>query len=494
MDTQFTRFESVDLAKHDLERAALPEAAVYAGRQYLAPCPHHSDSDASRILLMENSGFTGTGGMYSSAMRLPILFLAASLATQAETIYVDGNAGPGGDGSAGQPYNTLNTAVAYANGVDKPTVIQVAPGRYEVGEPLKIERSMTIKGSNQLEFDADGLPTGRLLDPAMETRIVSGPTFTVGSPMIFVGKSGQLVYDVTLRNLTLQSGPTAIPGLVHFARVQYFEVRDCIFLGRGDSGLSNVPAIDTYASSGTIRRTYTTRLQGAAFMGAGYAQSPAYVIFRKNRSVENVAGAYLVGTSDGITEPGDQLYAEVRDNDLSRNVAGNSTGLRISIKSVETLVGGKTDLATGNIHALIRHNRFIGNGVGIAIDAGAVTRRAPPPPPDVCDGRTFSGSLDLTLRDNEIADSVVVPSLITFTQGQQARNILAGRATNFLNIGYLHSSTFNIDDPDGTLANSFILHPKTDTFTGPPCAADLDNEPLHNTLRINGSIIPDTTP
>jgi hypothetical protein len=258
--------------------------------------------------------------------------------------------------------------------------------------------------------------------------------------------------------------------------------------------LSNVPAIDTYASSGTIRRNYTTRLQGAAFIGAGYAQSPAFVVFRKNRSVENVVGAYLVGTSDGITEPGDQLYAEVRDNDLSRNTAGNRTGLRIVIKGLEALVGGKTGLSTGNIHALIRHNRFIGNGVGIAIDGGFVTRRAPAPPPDVCDGRTFSGSMDITLRDNEIADSIEAPSLITFTQAQKARNILAGRPTNFLDIGYLHSSTFNIDDPDGTLANSFILHPKTDPFTGPPCAADLENEPLQNTLRINGSIIPETAP
>lgn len=127
---------------------------------------------------------------------LKTLVFVTALAMRGDVLYVDAKASPGGDGSADRPYQTFNEAVSYANGLDRPVVIQMAAGRYEITDPVKIERSMTIRGVNQLEFDADGLPTGKLLDPAAETRIVTSAKYSVRAPMIFVGKSGEVIYDV----------------------------------------------------------------------------------------------------------------------------------------------------------------------------------------------------------------------------------------------------------------------------------------------------------
>lgn len=264
-------------------------------------------------------------------------------------------------------------------------------------------------------------------------------------------------------------------------------------IGREGPGYTPITGIDTYASSGTIRRNYAGPLQGSAFIGAGYAQSPAHVVFQKNRTVGNVVGVYLVGTSDGITEPGGQLYADVRDNDIRDSVpTGNGTGIRIIVKGTETLVGGGTGLSHGSVQALIRNNRITGNRVGISIDAGFSTRRNPAPAADTCDERTFSGYMDLTLRKNQLSGSLLAPALITFTQAQTTRSVLEGTTPSFPTIQFLHSATYNIIDPDGTLADAYILHPKTDPFVGPPCAADAEREELHNTLRINGVIVPNS--
>lgn len=423
------------------------------------------------------------------------LLFAASITIPAQTIHVDDDAAPGGDGSARRPFHRLQDAVAEANSRSKAPVIQMAPGTYELTETLKIENSMTINGSSELEFDFANLPTGRVADPSTETRIVASPELQ--RLMISVGKDGAVIRDVKLRRLVMQNSATN-PNILDFSRVQNYEVRDCIFLGFGELASSPGSAINSFASSGMIRSTYTTRLLGAAFMAAGYPESPAKMVFRQNRAVGNRVGIFLQGTSDGIFEPGDQLEAEVRNNDLSGNFQQRaSAGIRILTKGPETVLGpgyGFTGLATGNIRAVIQRNRLVGNKFGIVIDGGFVLRRVAGSNPPVCDTRVYRGQFDLTFRENELAESTFRPAVITFTNFQATLGILEGAAPNFTMQQFQHFSTYNIGDRQNLLGGAVVQHPANDPFTGPPCEADTTSEQLHNVLRINGTTLPNAVP
>jgi hypothetical protein len=54
---------------------------------------------------------------------------------------------------------------------------------------------------------------------------------------------------------------------------------------------------------------------------------------------------------------------------------------------------------------------------------------------------------------------------------------------------YLHSATYNISDPEGSLAGAWIDHPELDPYIG-ECPNDADHEALHNTLIYNGVAVP----
>jgi hypothetical protein len=148
-----------------------------------------------------------------------------------------------------------------------------------------------------------------------------------------------------------------------------------------------------------------------------------------------------------------------------------------------------TGLSTGNIQATIRNNRIVGNKVGIVIDGGFVSRRKPPPPANVCDPRTFIASLDLSLRQNTVADSALRSAIVTFTQLQRELDTLEGIPINFAQSQFLHLTTYRIDDPDNALEGWFTDHRASDPFVGGTCILDTTHEPLNNTLEINGSLI-----
>jgi hypothetical protein len=102
----------------------------------------------------------------------------------------------------------------------------------------------------------------------------------------------------------------------------------------------------------------------------------------------------------------------------------------------------------------------------------------------VCDPRVFSGAIDLELAGNTVTGSLVTPALVTFGRS------LAALDPSILPLWqYLHGTTFDISDRDGTLADAWIDHPSTDPYVG-PCPADTTHESLGNNLNYNGTALP----
>jgi hypothetical protein len=116
----------------------------------------------------------------------------------------------------------------------------------------------------------------------------------------------------------------------------------------------------------------------------------------------------------------------------------------------------------------------------VTIDAGFPFRRVG----TTCDPRVYSGTFELELRGNTLSGSRFIPALIAFTRNQAALHQFPLDLWQ-----YLHSATYDITDPDGTLADALIDHPEVDPFIG-PCPNDAAYELLDNRLIYNGTVLP----
>jgi hypothetical protein len=417
------------------------------------------------------------------------LFFAALLtfALQAQTIYVDDNGSANGNGSSQSPFNNIPAAVALANTLGSRPTIRIQPGVYPIASTIRIEKSIELRGSNEMQVDSQGWPLRNVT--AGTEAILVGTAALGNNPMIVFSKPGQVITNIDVRDLSFEAAPGA-GSIMEFARVQDFEVRNSIFVGSTQSLVPGAPGLQTFASTGTIRDNFMSGLLGGAFIHGGYPASPAEVIFERNRVVRGRVGVFLVGTSDGITDPGNFLSSTVKNNDISDNNSGNnSAGLRIIIKGNEALPGyGSTGLSSSTIQATVQNNRLVGNTTGISIDAGFVTRLLPPFSSNTCDTRTFSGMLALNLRDNTLTGNTR-PAVLSFTQLQVTLGL-----GQLARLQYLHNAEYRIEDRDYVLAGQLLDHPATDPFLGGPCASDIAREPLVNALWINGLLIPNTAP
>jgi hypothetical protein len=398
--------------------------------------------------------------------------LAQSLAQgRRSIIHVQADAEPGGDGSGKLPFANIADALALAESASG-AVVLVAPGQYPVSSTLRIQSSVELRGSNMMEMDDTGWPTGSVV-PETETRIFA--TSALGSnALVSVAPGGSGVIDrVTIRNLTFDSGPSRGDDL-SFNRVQDYSVYGNTFRGLAANGIFSV------ASSGRIIGNYISVDGTGVAIAAGYPASPSSVDFVGNRVVDNVAGLVIIGSTSRVAEAGDELDVVIRNNDLSENnrVAGFSFGLRIF--TINRPLGNTQ--SSGNVRALIQSNRIANNQIGVTIDAGFPFRQVG----TVCDSRVFSGRFDLDFRGNTLTGSQFIPALITFTRNQAALHQFPFNLWQ-----YLHSATFEITDKDGTLADAVIDHPELDPFVG-PCPNDATHEELGNTLIYNGSIVPHT--
>jgi hypothetical protein len=352
-------------------------------------------------------------------------------------------------------------------------VVVVEPGQYPVSSTLRIQSPVDLRGSNVMEVDDAGWPTGSIA-PGTETKIVG--TAALGtSALVSVGPSDDgVLHGVQLRNLTFDSGPARGDDL-NFNRTQGYSVYENAFRGLTTNGIFSV------ASSGKIVGNYISVEATGAAITAGYPVSPSTVKFVGNRLVRNIAGLVLIGSTSRVPETGDQLDVLVRNNDLSENnsVAGFSFGLRIFTINRPLGAPGDTQ-STGNVRATIQGNRIADNEIGVTIDAGFPFRRVG----TICDPRVYSGRFELEFRGNTLGGNRFIPSLITFTRNQAALHQFPLDLWQ-----YLHSAIYDITDEDGTLADALIDHPEFDPFVG-PCANDATHELLGNTLIYNGAVLP----
>jgi hypothetical protein len=82
--------------------------------------------------------------------------------------------------------------------------------------------------------------------------------------------------------------------------------------------------------------------------------------------------------------------------------------------------------------------------------------------------------------------AIGLAALIAFTRNQPALHQVPLDTWQ-----YLHSATYDITDPDGTLAGAVIDNPEVDPFIG-GCPNDAAHEVLGNTLVYNGTVLPHT--
>lgn len=386
-------------------------------------------------------------------------------------IHVDAAAAPGGDGSGRAPYRSVGDAVARANALGGGT-IEIESGVYVVSSTIHVKSPMSIRGSNNMQSDRDGLPTG-VLAGGKETRIIGAAALGT-LPLITVGRSDGPIQGVVIANLTVQR--TGLQGVgLEIIRTQGFTVRNSVFTGASFG-------ISTIASSGRIVGNYFTSNGCGTCVAGGNATSPATVEFKGNRSVRNtLAGLLLNGSGTSLVEEADVLDATVRDNDIGENSGSPSFGYGIRIFVIRR--DGPDRQTTGNVRATFTNNRVRHNKIGLVVDAGFPYRTVRGVP----DPRLYSGSVDLSLRENTITGNVM-KALVTFTRSTAALNQsqLNPSATGS-SYKYLQSATYRIVDPDGSLAGYRMDHPTTD----PVDHRQLDNELWYNGRRVsNGRILP----
>ena len=401
--------------------------------------------------------------------------IAASVSPQGNLVlHVDASAPAGGDGSGRTPYQSVGEAVNRANQNGGAQII-VSPGTYPVAQTIRIESPVAILGSNVMSLDADGLPTG-VVAAGTETRLVAAST-PAADTILFVNRAdGGIIRGVKLANLTIEGGAGNVTSVL-FVKTQDFDVRDNLM--KGPIGLN----ISASASSGQVRGNYMTGVGCGICIGAGNAASPSVVDIRGNRAVNSRNGGVLLnGSGTDVDEFADQLDATIENNDLSESVALNGTGFGLRIFIIRRDPGAPVDnQSTGYVRAVVRNNRMVHNQMGLILDAGFPYRRFA----GVCDSRTYTGGIDLTLNNNAIAASTVKPALITFTRSSTALN--AAQRSQYK---YLHNSTFRVSDPDGSLAGYQLDHRNNDPATPLQlCQGEVVSAPLGNHFFYNGAEI-----
>jgi hypothetical protein len=233
-----------------------------------------------------------------------LLALFAGFAINAQSaglqfIYVNGSAPPGGNGTPDKPFNTIGDAVTYARTAGGHPTVQVAPGLYQISNTITIDFPMDLVGSDVLEIDSNGWPTG-VVGSGTQTEIL-GVTALGASPLVLAGNTdGPVIENVNIRGFTFVGGPGGGDDIT-IAQVQNFSVTGNIVTGPSPVITGN--GIGPVASSGLIAGNYIAGVVCGGCIRAGNSASPAYVVFTGNRSVQNQGAGVLLGGASCVIVP-----------------------------------------------------------------------------------------------------------------------------------------------------------------------------------------------
>lgn len=397
-------------------------------------------------------------------------------------LYVDAAANPGGDGSENNPFRRLTDAVAQARliwqvNTNSKIEISVKPGTY-VGRhsntdpniedlPIRLDvPNLKLKGSTSMLLDDHDLPTGEI-ESGKETLLKADPPLAANQSLLIIEPADPVLtvqgLEVSELSFNIGNAPSAVLGIaISVESVQDFTIRNNYVTG----------GIRTRASSGKIQGNYITEGGAGTVILAGSASSPASVVFRGNRSVNNFNGGLFLNGSAITDASFDRLSAVVKDNDLSDNNTNPNAGQGFGIRIVAVRHDPPNQGTSGNVTATISRNRISNNKLGFSIDAGFPYRTFEGSP----DARLHNGTVNLSLEDNEVVGNLQAPALISFTRN--SATLIPSQLSQWK---YLERSTFDITDPDGNLNGYWFDHPVSDP---------LDGRTLQNTLSINGVEIP----
>ena len=400
-----------------------------------------------------------------------LLCTASAFYARAEDLYVPGQ------------FATIQAAIAQARldrlspglSPNETIVIHIAAGLYAETLPLILDvPNLRLQGATSLNIDVDGLPTSSAT--STETRIIAKPPLTGEQTILLLGPTSKDLtgIGVTIQGLVLDAGNggNASDGRdIIIDRVSGFLVRGNVLTG------SAALAVDARASSGTIEANLITGVGCGSCIGAGNRQSPAFYTFQKNRLVGNSQGGVLVAGSnyDGVVHPAllpvapgttfDSVTAVITENDLSDNNQEPKSSFGIRLMAIIPPIAAAQ--STANITVNVISNKITNNSVGVTIDAGFPFRADP---------RLWTAGFRATFAGNTISASKNTPALISFT-----RNTAAEFPQQLKTYKYLQDSIITITDPTADLSGYWFDHPATDP---------IDGRTLNNSLKVNGSTIP----
>jgi len=417
------------------------------------------------------------------------------------TVFVDSQAGPGGDGSRGAPYQTITRAVQGAREIRAERrnriIVRVAPGEYVEDFPIYLNMSnFELRGSTQLIEDEDGLPgncgsdlvPAPCVEPGTETVIMPVRPLTVGQVLLVIAPTrdspADRVTDVSIRGFIFDGRAVDVTtgGLAIFVdRANNFSVQDNV-TRRLQIG------VYTRMASGRIEGHFGYDSNDGLAIFGGSEIYPARVQVKANRLIGNleqgVVGLGAAAVPGAVQAPNVQTVQTLYDpaqhpeqvpNTLTLAVIGNdmSSSPRFGMRLESYGAGSSYDTTdnqpmTSHITANVRGNSFRNNGEYGVLMEGAFARRANP--------RMFTGTSQIHFKDNDLAGSGRAGLFIGFML-----NGVVTRNPGLINTNkYLVDSRFTVGMDDG-FSDFDYDNPILDPFDR--------TTPLNNVLVINGASI-----
>jgi hypothetical protein len=386
------------------------------------------------------------------------------------TVFVDCNAGPGGNGSQAAPANSVTAGVAIARPF-APTnlvTIQVAGTCQNETLPIVIDFSVTVLGASSGQALITWTPPPEPIPPSI--RMLS-----------FFLVTGR---DVRFSSLTidgrLDPGPDAPldpprPTVFQVNNTSGFEASSLLVRQIGE-------VVRLEASSGSVHDCLFDHVTRGILLTGGSPTAPPHSVVSNNLIDFRVNGIAVGGAGP----LGSALSMEISNNVVTSRYTNTGPSNPAAIR-ISPLV--LTAITPGTVNGVVANNVVRGGRYGVMIHAGQPTVRT--------DGLLYTGVITLDLRNNLVATPI--RSLITFTNARAtvlpceltaipptSPNHCAlafGVPPSTMRWEYLDNASYLLTHT-GELDGGLIDHPGAQPVTG---------RILNNVLRINGALIGNQT-